>query len=266
MGTCACSQNKFQNIKLDNVILDELEKQKSKEDNSYSFKTKNTTSPTGITKFKYEQKNKFNLNIKHSSEEKRAISINKLNKLQSQKLIYNRSLYLNGENIKKNFEKTILIYGEKETGKTSFVMKICKHKFENFYIPSFNDERTEKMLRLKPYSKRFKLEFIVSNNIDIIKNADCYFIFYDVTCLHSLNFAKNLIENKILSQKKPIFLIGNKIDLKINVEYDLLDNYVSLYNLKLFNISIKESNGISSLLEKLGEVLDYKDEVEVMNN
>ena len=66
--------------------------------------------------------------------------------------------------------------------------------------------------------------------------------------------------------KKPIFLIGNKIDLKINVEYDLLDNYVSLYNLKLFNISIKESNGISSLLEKRGEVLDYKDEVEVMNN
>ena len=265
MGTCACSQNKFQNIKLDNVILDELEKQKSKEDNS-CFKTKNTISPTGITKFKYEQKNKFNLNIKHSSEEKRAISINKLNKLQSQKLIYNRTLYLNGENIKKNFEKTILIYGEKETGKTSFVMKICKHKFENFYIPSFNDERTEKMLRLKPYSKRFKLEFIVTNNNDVIKNADCYFIFYDVTSLQSLNFAKNLIENKILNLKKPIFLIGNKIDLKMSVDIDLLDYYVSLNNLKLFNISIKESNGISSLLEKLGEVLDYKDEIEIMNN
>ena len=68
--------------------------------------------------------------------------MNKLLIAKSQKLIYNRSLYLNGENIKKNFEKTILIYGEKETGKTSFVMKICKHKFENFYIPSFNDERT----------------------------------------------------------------------------------------------------------------------------
>jgi predicted GTPase len=122
------------------------------------------------------------------------------------------------------------------------------------------------MLCLQPYSKRFKLEFIVTNDTDVIKNADCYFIFYDVTCLHSLNFAKNLIENKILNQKKPIFLIGNKIDLKMNVELDLLNYYVSIYNLKLFNISIKESNGISSLLEKLGEVLDYKDEIEIMNN
>ena len=52
----------------------------------------------------------------------------------------------------------------------------------------------------------------------------------------------------------------------MNVELDLLNYYVSIYNLKLFNISIKESNGISSLLEKLGEVLDYKDEIEIMNN
>ena len=52
----------------------------------------------------------------------------------------------------------------------------------------------------------------------------------------------------------------------MSVDIDLLDYYVSLNNLKLFNISIKESNGISSLLEKLGEVLDYKDEIEIMNN
>ena len=265
MGVCTCSQNKFQNIKLDNIILSELEKQKFKDDNASSFKTKNTTSPTAITQYKYNQKKKFDINNIYSIPEKKKNPNNKLNKLQSQKLFYNSPLCLN-ENIKKNFEKTILIYGEKEVGKTSFVMKICKHKFESFYIPSFNDERTEKMLCLQPYSKRFKLEFIVTNDTDVIKNADCYFIFYDVTCLHSLNFAKNLIENKILNQKKPIFLIGNKIDLKMNVELDLLNYYVSIYNLKLFNISIKESNGISSLLEKLGEVLDYKDEIEIMNN
>ncbi len=267
MGICSCTQNKFQNIKLDNIILSELKKQKIKDDGASSFKTKNTTSPTAITKYKFDQKKKFNLEYHNSlPEKKKPIINNKLNKLQSQKFTLNRPLFLNGENIKKNFEKTILIYGEKETGKTSFVMKICKHKFENFYIPSFNDERTEKMLRLKPYSKRFKLEFIVTNNNDVIKNADCYFIFYDVTSLQSLNFAKNLIENKILNLKKPIFLIGNKIDLKMSVDIDLLDYYVSLNNLKLFNISIKESNGISSLLEKLGEVLDYKDEIEIMNN
>ena len=123
-----------------------------------------------------------------------------------------------------------------------------------------------KLLRLKPYSKKFKLEFNVTNNINEIKEADCYIILYDVTSLNSFIFAKSLIENKIICKEKPIFLIGNKIDIgkKINIPY--LQEFLFKYNCYFFYISLKESNGISLLLEKLGEILDYKEEIEIINN
>jgi signal recognition particle receptor subunit beta len=260
MGVCTCSQNKIQNIKLDNILIEELGKNKYNDE--LSFKTKDTTSPCGISKgFK-----KFNLKFKKSPStdiEVNSKKKNSSNKSSSQKKILNNKLSMLKiePKIKKNYEKSILIYGDKESGKTSFIMKICRHKFDPFYIPSFKDERIEKLLRLKPYSKKFQFEFIVSNDNDNIKPADCYLIFFDVTCLKSLNKAMNLIEKKIVNLNKPIFLIGNKTDLKNNIDISFVNDFIQKYKCNFFTISIKESNGISLLLERLGEVLDYKDEI-----
>ncbi len=95
MGICSCTQNKFQNIKLDNIILSELEKQKFKDDNASSFKTKNTTSPTAITQYKYNQKKKFDLKNIYSIPEKKKITMHQIlkqKKLQVQQKLQNINL------------------------------------------------------------------------------------------------------------------------------------------------------------------------------
>jgi GTPase SAR1 family protein len=258
MGVCTCNHYKYEYRQLENIKIDELGKT-----NLQSSKTKQPASPSTVITNPFRTNTNNILKKLYSKDSE--IEIQKHAKFDHhQSIIFNQ----NQSNIiiKKNFEKTILIYGDRESGKTSFSIKICEQKFVNYYIPSLSDEKKIKLLRLKPYSKKFKLEFNVTNNINEIKEADCYIILYDVTSLNSFIFAKSLIENKIFCKEKPIFLIGNKIDIgkKINIPY--LQEFLFKYNCYFFYISLKESNGISLLLEKLGEILDYKEEIEIINN
>ena len=259
MGVCTCNQNKEIFNKLDNLILNDLGK-----NNIQISKTKQLTSPSTIMTNGFRLNTNNILNKKTLNESEREVKSNPpLIKYKSENLILNRSIFLPYTIIKKNFEKTLFIYGDKESGKTSLLIKICAQKFNIFYIPSLSDEKNIKLLRLKPYSKRFKLELNVTNNINEIKEADCYIILFDVTSLNSWNFAKNLIESKIISKQKPVILIVNKIDIgnKINIHY--LQEFLLKYKCDFFYISLKESNGISLLFEKLGEILDYKEEIEI---
>ena len=107
--------------------------------------------------------------------------------------------------------------------------------------------------------KKFELQFIVSNNISNIQEADCYFIFYDLTSLASYNYAKNLIIENIFKLNIPIFLIGNKCDLRNKINLNDLKQFCIDYNCNEFKISIKDYIGVSSILKKLGEIFDYKE-------
>ena len=151
--------------------------------------------------------------------------------------------------------KTILIYGDKESGKTSLVLKICENEFQNFYIPSFCDEITKKELMFNYCQKIFECNFIVSNNINSIQEANCYIVLFDLTNMKSYNFGKNLIENQLFITNKNIIFIGNKSDLsdKINISDDLLC-FCQKFNCIYFEISLKENSGINAVLHKLGEI------------
>ena len=218
-----------------------------------------------------KEKNKFyqheesteggiNVNIDNKNkkeEKKKKIQFSR----QSSEKVYtdinnNNSQKKNNLNKPKNF-KTILIYGGNETGKTSFVLKVCNNKFDVFYIPSFSDEKTNKSIMLN--QKKFELQFIVSNDTSNIQEADCYFIFYDLTSLASYNYAKNLIIENIFKLNIPIFLIGNKCDLRNKINLNDLKQFCTDYNCNEFKISIKDYIGVSSILKKLGEIFDYNE-------
>ena len=162
----------------------------------------------------------------------------------------------NKENKKNKNEKTILIYGSKESGKTSFVMKYLENKFDNSYIPSLNDERTIKKCILNN-GKIFNLEFIVSNNINELKDADCYFIFYDISNENSFEFAKKIINEIVNINDGKIFLIGNKKDLKNVINEKDINDICNKYKCENFLISVKDNIGISNMMQKFGEIFDY---------
>ena len=132
--------------------------------------------------------------------------------------------FLKSENNNNNFdtknvyEKSILILGLEDSGKTSLKMRIFEKKFDNYYIPSLNDEINTKLIYVK---KKFIITFVVSNNTKFnnIDNYDCIFVIYDITNQRSFLKAKEIV-NLLIEKNinKTMFFIGNKIDLKTNFE------------------------------------------------
>ena len=158
-------------------------------------------------------------------------------------------------------EKSILILGSEDSGKTSLMIRYFEKKFENFYIPSLNDEINTKLIFGK---KNFVLTFCVSNNLNInnINNYDCIFVIYDITTPKSFLKAKEIIDSLIEKQiNKTIFLIGNKIDLKSNFEEEKeKENLKNIFNNQINNIffiSVKNNIGISAMMTKFKEIFNY---------
>jgi len=158
-------------------------------------------------------------------------------------------------------EKSILILGSEDSGKTSLMIRYFEKKFENFYIPSLNDEINTKLIFGK---KNFVLTFCVSNNLNInnINSYDCIFVIYDITTPKSFLKAKEIIDSLIEKQiNKTIFLIGNKIDLKSNFEEEKeKENLKNIFNNQINNIffiSVKNNIGISAMMTKFKEIFNY---------
>ena len=234
--------------KKNNIELNKNEKSKEKIDNK---KKK-------ISSEKKTEINNLNTINNSNNNNNNNNSTNNINNNSKNNTNDNNIINTKPKKIKSKNEKTILIYGEHESGKTSFVLKICNNKFDIFYIPSFADENTKKTLILN--QKKFNIEFIVSNDTSEIKEADCYLIFYDLTSMTSYNIAKNLIIEKITKLNKPIFLIGNKSDLRNKISIPDLKNFCNDYKCVEFQISIKENIGVSSVLKNIGDIFNYEDE------
>ena len=242
--SCFCKENslekviKSKNIYLDNTgVKKEEEIVERKKEKLYASSTK-----TKNSEINYEKKKDlplYNIKILEIDTQKKSISRHSSDILKL---------------IKGNL-KTILIYGDKESGKTSLVLKICENEFQNFYIPSFCDEITKKELMFNYCQKIFECNFIVTNNINSIQVANCYIVLFDLTNMKSYNFGKNLIENQLFITNKNIIFIGNKSDLsdKINISDDLLC-FCQKFNCIYFEISLKENSGINAVLHKLGEI------------
>ena len=230
-------------------------KENKKLDNNYNSNTNNLNNINNNNNL-----NNNNLNNNISNNNNNSNNNNTNNNNSNNNIINNNNnISNNKENkIKSKDEKTILIYGPPESGKTSFIIRYFENKFDSCYIPSFSDEITKKRCFLN-YGKKFNLEIIVSNNLNKIQNADCYFIFFDISSKNSFEEAKKIIINYIINNNKKIFLIGNKKDLKNVVSEKNINDLCKKYNLEYFLISVKDNIGISAMMKKFGEIFDYEE-------
>lgn len=146
------------------------------------------------------------------------------------------------------------VCGPHEAGKTSFVLRFCQNRFDSCYIPSFSeDEVTHKQCVLN--MKLFNIIFIVNKAID--KEVDCYLVLFDYTSEASYSIATSLVANELANSDKPIFLIGNKTDVKHRlVEKEKIEKFCKEHNCTFFPISVKGNIGISLMMQKLSMVLD----------
>ena len=103
--------------------------------------------------------------------------------------------------------------------------------------------------------KLFNIIFIVNKAID--KEVDCYLVLFDYTSEASYSIATSLVANELANSDKPIFLIGNKTDVKHRlVEKEKIEKFCKEHNCTFFPISVKGNIGISLMMQKLSMVLD----------
>lgn len=157
---------------------------------------------------------------------------------------------------------TVHIVGKEETGKTSLVIRLCKNKFESFYIPSIDIEISKlKYSSVRTLEKK-EMQLITYNyplfDINKVKNDDFIFVFFDESDIDSIDKAMLFIINNNLDHKfnkEKLFLVGNKNDLKTNDFPDYkLKHFCLERGIYFYEISVKTFVGIKQLFQRVSSI------------
>lgn len=152
----------------------------------------------------------------------------------------------------------ILILGDTCVGKTSLIYKFTSNIFETYHIPTIKVEVVEHNYKFN--NNTYYFNFIdtcglseyksESEELYASKNIDIIFFIVDLTENKSFDYMRNLIESKILKNKK-IFVLGNKFDLlsKNKEIREKLVAYTASKTLKYFDISAKTGNNLLKVVK-----------------
>ena len=233
-----------------------IEKKEIEENNSKKIKEKLEKNNINNTK-----KNKNELSKKSTkSEEKNLVLEKKKEEIKEDK---NEENKIEIKEKKINLNKTIIICGPFESGKTSFLIRLCDDKYDDYYIPSIKNEIREKNIFFG--EKEFKFKFIVTNNLkdNFQEEINCYFVLYDVNNKQSFINAKKIFYDYLLNDNKNrvfnnkvIFFIGNKKDLIDNLNNNEVENFCLKNNIINMYISVKDNIGFVALIQKLSEYFE----------
>ena len=213
MGGCLCIENKFNELKGTNIknknqfstishknnieqkiiysnLINKSEKlvKINKNENSDKYKNKQILKKNHTLDKKYKNKENKEKNSSIKPIKKRSSSLN---------LQLKKSLILKGKNI-----INIVLIGEKQTGKSCFIIKLVENRFENLYIPTVFIEKYSKQFIYK--NKLFTLHFNVTPGVEEYKkdysilylNANFILLFCDISKNDSLERAKNYIKKE----------------------------------------------------------------------
>ena len=161
-----------------------------------------------------------------------------------------RSAYLNRTFI------NILVIGDKNTGKTSFLKLLKENKFSDKYEATKEDEESyDKKIVIN--KNNIHMNILVCNNLNkkeiLNSNKDYYLLFYDITNMNTLEFIEKIYLENFINKLQTtenklsnIILIGNKIDLKQDdIIYNKMENFCNQNNLSHYEISTKNNIGIN---------------------
>ena len=190
-----------------NKILNE-----DKKDNQY----KNISANSQLNAGKETNRNS------HISDNKKANSNNHIHEININPIKKEKIL----EKKKNKKEINLIILGDKNIGKSCFVIKFVENIFEKLYIPTINLEIKKKVVSYNTH--QYQLNFIVTSGNDYKEDyenyyneADFFLVFYDITNEKSFEILKKLIQNKInkfyfeyINGTPNILLVGNKIDIR----------------------------------------------------
>ena len=93
------------------------------------------------------------------------------------------------------------------------------------------------------------------------KNAEAVLFVFSMNDKNTFDSIRDWImlfkENNCKEETIPKYLVGNKNDLEINVEHNLIDKLVQDINMPFISISTKDNTSIDKLFEEVGKELNH---------
>ncbi len=244
--------NKFNiSVNDNNKIMNE-----EKKDNQY----KNISANSQLNAGKETNRNS------HISDNKKANSNNNIQEINISPI--KKEKILGKKKNKKDIN--IIFLGDKNIGKSCFVIKFVENIFEKIYIPTIGLEIKKKVVSYNTH--QYQLNFIVTSGNDYkedyesyYNNADFFLIFYDITNEKSFEQLKTKVQNEIykffyeyIDGTPNIILVGNKIDLENErkVKKEEVEKYCKENKLSNFDISIKSNKNINLMMNIILKAFD----------
>ena len=150
----------------------------------------------------------------------------------------------------------IIFTGDSGVGKTSIINSIMGQKFTSEYEPSIGVDFFSKTIRYK--GRLIKLQIWDSAGQEkfrslipnYIRGSSLIFLIFEVSKKESFQHLNEWIDFINNIEKGNIVIVGNKIDLKDNIEVtkEEAEKYCKEKNYEYFEVSAKEGTNINNLL------------------
>ena len=165
-------------------------------------------------------------------------------------------------------EIRLIILGNSEVGKTSFIIKYTENKFSPENLSTLGVDIKLKEIKLKN-GKYFLLKIFdtageeryKSVSVNFIKKADGIILMYDITDKSSFEAISNWIGTikDNTSENVSKILVGNKCDLSDNireVNEEEGQNKANEYKIPFFETSCKDGINVNEVFEKIVEDIE----------
>jgi len=159
----------------------------------------------------------------------------------------------------------IITLGDCDVGKTSIINRYVKNKFDdntsstlgmNFSYKEIKFNNKDKIiLKLVDTAGQEKYKSLTKS---YYKNVDAVLFVFSLDDKDTFDTIKDwmeLFKNNNNKEDIPKYLVGNKNDLKIKVEQNLIDEFVNENKILYMSTSAKTKNNIDELFEEIGKKL-----------
>ena len=164
----------------------------------------------------------------------------------------------------------ILLVGDTNTGKTSFVKRLIFNKYDLTFVASIGVDFELKKIKYKNKIYSIRLfdtagqERFKSITKSYFRLANAYFIFFDLSNKDSLNHIHNWIDLiKEYSEKSIFIILGNKDDLKKKISDEIINENLERYKDIIFiKISVSKNYNIKEAIERMIDLIEKREEEE----
>ena len=178
-------------------------------------------------------------------------------------------IYLNKlHNMNANYDEKVqlLIIGDMTVGKTSILTRFTENKFSQNYLATVGLDFFTKDVDFTNLNRRVRIkiwdsagqERFRSLTQSFFRNANGIIIVYDISnyeTFENLKYWIQSINTQLGDTEIHIIVIGNKEDLKREVNKEDAENFCKEKGYKYFEVSAKEGKGIQEAINYLVEMV-----------